>query len=145
MVLVGYEEKSTRMSCATKKTLTAWREALPSNAPSFPRNLVRFRLERLQAESSRNMYSEQGLLALIRAVFGQGCQRLIVLSYCTPGSAHPHAASASWRQRSLALKVSTTSPVVRAWVSQVPPVDCARMNASLIRIELFEFCPLIVW
>ena len=43
-------------------------------------------LARLQAESSTNMYSEHGLLALIRPEFGQVCQRLIVVSYCTPGS-----------------------------------------------------------
>ena len=35
-------------------------------------NFNRFRLARLQAESSRNMYSLQGLLALIRAVFLRG-------------------------------------------------------------------------
>ena len=35
-------------------------------------------LARLQAESSTNMYSEHGLLALIRPEFGQVCQRLIV-------------------------------------------------------------------
>ncbi len=62
---------------------------------------MRFRLARLQAESSRNMYSEHGFEALMRAVFGQVCQRLMVVSYCTPGSAQPHAASAIWRQRSL--------------------------------------------
>ena len=43
-------------------------------------------LARLQAVSSRNMYSEHGLLALIRPEFGQVCQWLIVVSYCRPGS-----------------------------------------------------------
>ena len=38
--------------------------------------------------SSRNMYSEHGFDALMRPVFGHVCQRLIVESYCTPGSAH---------------------------------------------------------
>src|SRR6187549_808584 len=123
------------------KTSHAFANDFGSNSPSSRTNFIRLIDARLHAESSRNMYSEQGLLALIRAVFGQVCQRLIVLSYCTPGSAQPHAASASWRQRSLALKVSTTTPVVRACVSQVPPVDCARMNASLMRMELLEFCP----
>ena len=46
----------------------------------------------------------------MRSVFGQVCQRLMVVSYCTPGSAQPHAASAIWRQRSLRLEVSQTSP-----------------------------------
>src|SRR6516225_2051220 len=89
-----------------------------SKEPSSRRNLVRLRLDRLQAESSRNMYSEHGFDALMRPVFGQVCQRLMVESYCTPGSAQPHAASAIWRQRSFELWVSTTSPVVRAMVSQ---------------------------
>ena len=43
-------------------------------------------LARLHAESSTNIYSLHGLLALIRPEFGQVCQRLIVVSYCTPGS-----------------------------------------------------------
>ena len=42
------------------------------------RNFIRLTLARLQAESSRNMYSEQGFEALIRPEFGQVCQRLMV-------------------------------------------------------------------
>jgi hypothetical protein len=38
------------------------------------------------------MYSEHGLLALMRPEAGQVCQALIVVSYCTPGSAQRHAA-----------------------------------------------------
>ena len=57
---------------------------------------------RLQAESSRNMYSEQGLDALMRAVFLLVCQRLMVESYCMPGSPHCHVASAMWCMRSRA-------------------------------------------
>jgi hypothetical protein len=79
---------------------------------------VRLRL-RLQAESSRNMYSEHGLLALMRAVFGHVCHALMVVSYCTPGSAQPHAASRS-SSRDHALEVSTTSPVVRIVVCHSP-------------------------
>src|SRR5262245_55173282 len=100
-----------------------------SNEPSSRRNLVRLRLARLQAESSRNMYSEHGFEALMRPVFGHVCHRLIVESYCTPGSAQPHAASQSVRSVSFALSVSTTSPVVRARVSHEPPVIAARMKA----------------
>src|SRR3954463_15998014 len=99
-----------------------------SNDPSARRNLVRFRLDRLPAESSRNMYSEHGFDALIGPVFGHVCQRLMVVSYCTPGSAQPHAASAICFQRSRALSVSTTSPVVRARVSHAPPVEEAFMK-----------------
>src|SRR5437773_887210 len=42
--------------------------------------------ERLHAESFRNMYSEHGLLAKIRAVSGHVCHSLIVVSNCMPGS-----------------------------------------------------------
>src|SRR5205807_1063394 len=46
-----------------------------SNVP-LGANFSRFRLARLQAESSRNMYSEQGLLALMRAVVAHRDQRV---------------------------------------------------------------------
>ena len=58
------------------------------------RNFIRLMLARLQAVSSRNMYSEHGFEALIRPEFGQVCQRLIVVSYCTPGSPQRQAPSA---------------------------------------------------
>ena len=44
--------------------------------------------------SSRNMYSEHGLEALMRPDSGQVCQSLMVVSNCTPGSAECQAASA---------------------------------------------------
>ena len=67
-----------------------------SSLPSVSRrNLVRFTLARLHAVSSRNMYSEHGFDALIRPEFGHVCQRLMVESYWTPGSAQPHAALAT--------------------------------------------------
>ena len=69
-------------------------------------------LARLHAELSRCMYSEHGLLALMRPVFGAVCQRLIVVSNCMPGSAHSHAASEIWRMSSRAFTVLTGSPVV---------------------------------
>src|SRR5664279_2454422 len=104
---------------------------------------MRLTLDRLHAESSRNMYSEHGFDSLMRAVFGHVCQRLMVLSYWTPGSAQPQAASDSCRQRSFASRVSTTSPVVRAMVCHLPPPSAARMNSSVTRTELFEFWPLM--
>jgi hypothetical protein len=67
------------------------------------RNFSRLKLARLQAESSRNMYSEQGLEALMRAVFLLVCQRLMVVSYCMPGSPHCQVASAILCMRSRAL------------------------------------------
>ncbi len=59
--------------------------------------------DRLQAESSRNMYSEQGLDELIGAVFGQVCQRWIVSSYWRPGSPQSQVPSAILSMRSAAL------------------------------------------
>src|SRR5687767_13100409 len=110
-----------------------------SKLPSWPRNLVRFKDDRLQAVSSRNMYSEQGFEALIFPLLGQVCQRLIVESYCTPGSAQAQAASATTCHRSAASRVSTTSPVVRARVCHLPPESAAFMKSSETRIELLEF------
>ena len=49
---------------------------------------------RLQEVLSRNMYSLQGLEALIRALAEQVCQRFTVESYCRPGSPQDQAASA---------------------------------------------------
>ena len=43
------------------------------------------------------MYSEHGFDALMRAVLMHGCQSLIVVSYCMPGSPQTHAASAILR------------------------------------------------
>ncbi len=78
-------------------------------------------------------------------MFGHVCHLLMVVSYCTPGSAQLHAASASLPITTPASSFSTISPVVRARVSHVPPVVAARMKASVTRTELLEFCPLTVW
>src|SRR5256885_11587913 len=50
----------------------------------------------------RSMYSEHGLDALMRPEFGDVCHWLIVVSYCTPGSAQRQAASAISRMSSRA-------------------------------------------
>src|SRR5262245_21829082 len=94
---------------------------------------------RLHAESSMCIYSLHGLDALIRPVFGHVCHALIVVSYCTPGSAHLHAASAIWCRRSRAGLVSMTVPSVRAVRFQLPPSTADCMNASVTRTELFAF------
>src|SRR3954464_6065770 len=116
-----------------------------SKLPCSSRNLVRLSDDRLQAVSSKNMYSEQGLEALIFPVLEQVCHLLIVLSYCTPGSAHDHAASATVFHKSAASSVSITAPLVRARVCHLPPASAAFMKSSVTRIELFEFWPLTVW
>ena len=81
----------------------AARYASTSNSPSSLTKVIRFSDDRLQAESSRNMYSEHGLLALMRAVFGLVCHSLTVVSNCMPGSPHTQVPSAIRRIRSRAL------------------------------------------
>src|SRR5215510_13031164 len=71
-----------------------------SNSPSSSTNFIRFSDARLQAESSRNMYSEHGLLALMRSVFGHVCHSLTVVSNCIPGSPQTCVPSAIIRIRS---------------------------------------------
>src|ERR671936_2634311 len=100
---------------------------------------MRFSDARLHAESSIDMYSEHGFEALMRDVFGSVCQELIVVSYCTPGSAQRHAASAICRRSARASFVSTTVPSVRAVRFHSPPDAAASMNASVTRTELFAF------
>src|SRR5215212_2791243 len=92
----------------------AWLKRLTSSVPSGRRNFIRFSDARLQAESSTCMYSEQGLDALIRPETGDVCHWLIVVSYCTPGSAQRHAASAISRISSRAGSVAVGAPVERA-------------------------------
>src|SRR5580698_70520 len=110
-----------------------------SNWPPGVRNLSRLNEARLQAESSRNMYSLQGLLALMRAVFLEVCQRLMVVSYCMPGSPHCQVASAILCMRSRALYSLTGSLPLTVLVEKVPSDSTACMNSSLTRTELLAF------
>src|SRR3974390_3254705 len=87
----------------------AWRSASTSKVP-LGANFIRFSDARLQAESSRNMYSLQGFEALMRSVFFEVCQRLTVVSNCMPGSPQRQVASEILKSRSLALKVLMTRP-----------------------------------
>src|SRR5919206_4660203 len=108
-------------------------------AASSRRNFIRLSDARLHAELSTCMYSEHGFDALMRPVFGDVCHALIVVSYCTPGSAHSHAACAIWRSSSRASTVETTVPSVRAVRLNSRPSVAASMNASVTRTELFAF------
>src|SRR5437868_3313166 len=115
---------------------------------------MRFREARLQAVSSRNMYSEHGLLALIRPSLGHVCHSLTVVSNCTPGSAQLQAANAisSHSSRAFSVRLGFGSrPAlcafafsVRQYSGQSPSSWTACMKALVIRTELFEFCPLTV-
>src|SRR3954467_6740038 len=85
------------------------------------------------------MYSEHGLEALIRPEFGQVCHSLIVVSYCTPGSAQRQAASAIWSSTSRAGSVLVTEPSLRAVSSQLSSRSARSMNSSDTRTELLAF------
>src|SRR5438552_13677874 len=127
------------ISCAVIVTSTALRKDSISNRPSFSENFIMFSDARLQAESSRNMYSEHGFEALIGAVFFDVCQRLTVVSYCMPGSPQMYADSAIMRIMSRALYVSTTSPDTIECVLQSPSLTTACMNSSVTRTLWFAF------
>src|SRR5215472_7342186 len=110
-----------------------------SNWPPGVRNFIRLKLARLQAESSRNMYSEQGFDALMRSVFFDVCQRLTVVSNCMPGSPQRQVASEILKSRSLALKVFTTRPSLIARVEKSVSRTTAYMKSSVTRTELLAF------
>src|SRR5258708_35574732 len=99
-------------------TSTACLNAATSNCPLVVTNFTRFSEARLQAVSSRNIYSEQGLLALIRAVFLQVCQRLTVVSYCIPGSPQCQVESEIFIIRSRARSFSFGCPSITFFVPQ---------------------------
>src|SRR3954467_3942937 len=110
------------ISCARKTTSTTCANRSASKLPSGRRNFIRLIDARLQAESSTCMYSEQGLDALIRPDSGEVCHRLMIVSYCTPGSAQRQAASAISRMSSRAATVLTGSPGAPAGWAQPPPL-----------------------
>src|SRR5512135_1218718 len=110
------------------KIRQAARNRSASKLPSSPRNFIRLIDAKLHAESSMNMYSEQGLLLLIGAVFGQVCQRWIVSSYCRPGSPQSQVPSAILSIRSRARYDCMGRPVVTA-----------RRKASLARTDRLAF------
>src|SRR3569833_3293610 len=110
-----------------------------SKVLSSRRYFSRLRLARLHEELSRLMYSEHGLLAVIRPDSGLVCQSLIVSSYWMPGSAHSQAALAIVMKSFLASTLSITSPVRRARRPKEERASTARMNSSLTRTELLAF------
>src|SRR6266699_279921 len=112
-----------------------FRNASMSKRPFFSENFIRFRDARLHAESSRNMYSEHGFDALMRAVLMHGCQSLMVVSYCMPGSPHTHAASAILRIRPRAEWVSTVLPLTTDLVVHSTSRSTEFMKSSVTRTE----------
>ena len=91
------------ISCAVISVRQAALKPATSSSPSSLTNFIRLIDARLHAESSRNMYSEHGLLALMRSVLGQVCHSLTVVSNCMPGSPQTQVPSAMPRISSRAL------------------------------------------
>src|ERR1700694_4437420 len=118
---------------------TAWRNPATPNEPFEFKYFIKLSDARLQAVSSRNMYSEQGFEALMRAVFLLVCQRLMVVSYCMPGSPHCQVASAIWCMRSRARYSLTGLRSLTVRVVKVPSDSTACMNSSVTRTELLAF------
>src|SRR5215813_3861778 len=118
---------------------TACLKAGTSNCPLVVANFIRFSDARLHAVSSRNMYSEQGLLALMRAVLLQVCQRLTVVSYCMPGSPQCQVESAILWSRSRALSFSLGWLSVTFLVHQSRFSSTACMKSSVTRTEWLAF------
>src|SRR5438270_2650991 len=97
------------------------------------------------------MYSEHGFEALIRPSAGHVCHSLMVVSNCTPGSAHDQAAKVICSHRSRARSVfrglgsrpsaCAFSFSVRQYRCQGPSLNTASMNSLLMRTELLLFCP----
>src|SRR4029079_6975826 len=112
-----------------------------SKLPSALRNAIRLSEARLQAVSSRNMYSEQGFDALISPDAGQVCQSLMVVWNWMPGSADAQAAWPILSQSSRALRVFVTLPDSLAVRLQSPSLPTALRKSSVTRTELLEFCP----
>src|ERR1700730_15777919 len=118
---------------------TACLNAFTSNWPFGSRNFIKLSDARLQAVSSKNMYSEQGLDALMRAVFLEVCQRLMVVSYCMPGSPQRQVESAILKSRSRARSLSAGCPSETFPVHQSRSSSAARMKSSVTRTERLAF------
>src|SRR5271154_2639636 len=120
-------------------TSTAWLKAGTSNWPPVPAYFIKFSEARLHAVSSRNMYSEQGFDALMRAVLFEVCHRLMVVSYCMPGSPQRQVESEILKSKSRARSFSLGWPSVMLRVHQSRSSSAAVMNSSVTRTEWLAF------
>src|SRR5437660_11563953 len=84
------------------------------------------------------MYSEHGFDALMRAVFLEVCQRLMVVSNCMPGSPQCQVASAILRSSSGASKVLMTRPSTTDLVENSVARVTAYRKSSVTRTEGLE-------
>src|SRR3989304_10446936 len=106
--------------------------------PSAFRNAIRLSEARLQAVSSRNMYSEQGFDARIGPDAGQVCQSLMVVWNWMPGSADCQAALPIAAHRSRAFSVLVTLPETRPINFHSPSASTARRHSSVTLTEMLE-------
>src|ERR1700676_2210045 len=120
-------------------TSTACLNPATSNCPLEFTNFIKFSEARLHAVSSRNMYSEQGLLALMRGGVLQVRQRFTGVSYCIPGSPQRQVESAILKSKSLARSFSVGWPSATFFVHQSLSSAAARMNSSVTRTEWLAF------
>src|SRR3974390_949978 len=119
----------------------AWGNPSTPSLPSAMRKASRLSEARLQAVSSRNMYSEHGFDATIGPAAGQVCQSLIVVWNWMPGSAEAQAAWPIFSHSSRALSVLTVRPLKRAVSLQSPSSSTDLRKSSVTRTELLEFWP----
>src|ERR1044071_672414 len=127
------------ISIARIMSCTPWRNDSTSKVPSARRYFMRLNDARLQALSSRNMYSEHGFDARMGAVPLHVCHLLMVVSYCTPGSPHTQAASAILRHTPRESCSSSGLPERTALVKYALPSTTAFMNVSVTRTECLAF------
>src|SRR5467141_2083983 len=129
----------SRTACSKAAT-----SKLPPGFASARRNAIRFSEARLHAVSSRKLYSEHGLDALIRPLAGQVCHSLIVVSNCSPGSAEAQAARPMRSHNSRAGNVLAILPSVRRTRFHGPSAPTHSRKSFETLTELFEFCPATV-
>src|SRR3984893_131211 len=117
------------------------RSASAASLWALSRKVIRLSDARLQAVSSRNMYSEHGLDARISPDALQVCQSFMVVLKCRPGSAEAQAAWPILSQRSRAFSVLVVFLLMRPIRFQSPSVSTARKKSSFSDTELLEFWP----
>src|SRR3954462_14820214 len=124
----------TETSSTSVQSRQACSKPSTSNDLSDLRNCRRFREARLQAVSSRNMYSEHGFDAMIGPEDGQVCQSLMVVWHCRPGAAEAQAAWPTFSHRVRAFRVLAILPgFVRQVRSHSASDSTALRNSSVTR------------